>query len=200
MKDGSFSEGFLHHNYLFIITRAIAVKPRARVNGMSDSSRQLTLFDCASLKSAAKRAKVTPEELSPETSSSDKVCDREDYSGDEEGAQMPSTPSPCCTPVAIYSSSDNESVQAGFFADDDDSHRLVHAVTPIQPGSLIDSLSSVAASSITSSTNLVRTDSSNTTTVPKPVSYRENSSSGSGHQWLAKRHSPIAMLSSSSAH
>ena len=156
------------------------MKPRARVNGMSDSSRQLTLFDCASLKSAAKRAKVTPEELSPETSSSDKVCDHEDYSDDEEGAQMPSTPSPCCTPVAIYSCSDNESVQAGFFADDDDSHRLVHAVTPIQPGSLIDSLSSVA-SSITSSTNLVRTDSSNTTTVPKPISYRDNSSSGSGH-------------------
>ena len=81
---------------------------KPRVNVMSDSSRQLTLLDCANLKSAAKRAKVTPEKLSPETSSSDKVC--EDYSGDEEGAQMPSTPSPCCTPVVIYSSSDNESV------------------------------------------------------------------------------------------
>ena len=84
---------------------------------MSGSSKQLTLFDCASLKSAAKRPKVTPEELSPEVSSSNKVC--EDYSGDEEGIELNlmetlSTPSPCCTPVAIHSSSDDESMQARF--------------------------------------------------------------------------------------
>ena len=71
---------------------------------MSGSSKQLTFFDCAN----AKRAKLTPEELSPEVSSSNKVC--EDYSGDEdceEGIhlEMPSTPSPCCTPHAIYDSS-----------------------------------------------------------------------------------------------
>ena len=105
---------------------------------------------------------------------------------------MPSTPSLCCKPIEIYSSSGDESVQAGIFADDDNSYCLVHAVTPIQPecsssicltagvGDLID-ISSSIASSITSSTNLVCTDSSNTTTVPKPISYRGNSSSGSSH-------------------
>ena len=58
------------------------VKPR--VSDMSGSSKQLTLFDCA--KSAAKRAKLTPEELSPEVSSSNKIC--EDHSGDEEGCTL----------------------------------------------------------------------------------------------------------------
>ena len=49
-------------------------------------------------------------------------------------------------------------------------------------GGLADSLSS-AVSSITSLTNMVCTDSSNTsyTTVPKPISYKGNSSSGSCH-------------------
>ena len=50
---------------------------------MSDSSKQMTLFDCASQKSAARQAKVTPKELLPRTSSSNKVCKH--YSGDEEG-------------------------------------------------------------------------------------------------------------------
>ena len=157
------------------------------------------LFDCASLTtSAAKRAKVIPEQISPEVSSSNKVCD--DYSGDEdEGVQlnlmeMHSTPSPCCTPIVIYSSSDDESADHGCFADDD-SHFLVHA-TPIPSecssssifstagvGDLTDNSSSVdyVVSSIASSTNLLCTDSSNTTTVPKPISYRGNFSSGSGH-------------------
>ena len=155
---------------------------------MSDSSKQLTLFDCASLKSAAKRAKVIPGDLSAEVSGSNEVY--EEYYGNVEGVQMPSTPSPRCTPVVIYSSSDDESVHAGFYTDDDNS-QSVHADISIQPErssltagvgarGLADSLSS-AVSSITSSTNLVCTDSSNTTTVPKPVSYRGNSSSGSGH-------------------
>ena len=43
--------------------------------------------------------------------------------------EMHSTPSPCCTPIVIYSSSDDESADHGCFADDD-SHFLVHA-TPI---------------------------------------------------------------------
>ena len=162
------------------------MKPRGSV--MSDSSKQLTLFDCASLKSAAKRAKVIPGDLSAEVSGSNEVY--EEYYGNVEGVQMPSTPSPRCTPVVIYSSSDDESVHAGFYTDDDNS-QSVHADISIQPErssltagvgarGLADSLSS-AVSSITSSTNLVCTDSSNTTTVPKPVSYRGNSSSGSGH-------------------
>ena len=60
-----------------------------------------------------KQAKITPEELSPQVSNSNKIC--EDYSGDEEGIQhkMTSTPSPHFTPVVIHSSSDDESVQAG---------------------------------------------------------------------------------------
>ena len=50
-------------------------------------------------------------------------------------------------------------------------------------GDLTDNSSSVdyVVSSIASSTNLLCTDSSNTTTVPKPISYRGNFSSGSGH-------------------
>ena len=61
---------------------------------------------------------MIPRDLSAETSSSNEVC--EDYhgnplNGNEEGVQMPSTPSPRCIPVVIYSSSDDdESVYAGF--------------------------------------------------------------------------------------
>ena len=140
---------------------------------MSDSSKQLILFDCASLKSAAKRAKVIPGDLSAEASSSNEVC--EEYcgnplDGNEEGVQMPSTSSPSYTPVVIYSSLDDESVHTGFYTDDDSS-QSVHADTSIQPErsssltagvgahGLADSLSSAVAS-ITSSTNLVCTDSS----------------------------------------
>ena len=77
---------------------------------MSGSSKQLTLLNCATRKYSAKRVKLTPAEESPETLSSNKV--REDYS-DEEGIhfnlmEMPSTPSPCCTPLVIYSSSDDK--------------------------------------------------------------------------------------------
>ena len=100
---------------------------------MSGSSKQLTLFDCSNVK----RAKLTPEELSPEVSSSNKVC--EDYSDEdcedfEEGIhlEMPGTPSPCCMPHAIYDSSgsvDAESVQAGFCTDDNDSHLLLDVDT-----------------------------------------------------------------------
>ena len=53
------------------------MKPHGSV--MSDSSKQLTLFDCASLKSAAKRAKVIPGDLSAEASGSNEVC--EEYYG-----------------------------------------------------------------------------------------------------------------------
>ena len=164
---------------------------------MSGSSKQLTLFDCAN----AKRAKLTPEELSPKVSSSNKVC--EDYSSDEdceEGIhlEMPSTPSPCCTPHAIYDSSgsiDAESVQAGFCTDDDDSHLLIDVDAPFQTefGSSISStvavtgstvipsslVSSIASSTGTAS-NMLCTNSSNTV-LPGPISYRGTSSSGSGH-------------------
>ena len=90
---------------------------------MRDSSKQLMIFDCASLKSVAKQAKVIPEELSLEVSSSNKVY--ENYSEDSNGEgvqlnmmEMPSTPSLCCTPIVIYSSSDDEST--GLFVNDDD--------------------------------------------------------------------------------
>ena len=43
---------------------------------------------------------------------------------------MPSTPSPRCMSVVIYSSSDDESVHAGFYTDDDSS-QSVHADTSI---------------------------------------------------------------------
>ena len=99
---------------------------------MSNSSKQLTLLDCATQKSSAKRVKLTLAEESPETLRSNKVC--EDYS-DEEGIhfnlmEMPSIPSPCCTPVVIYSSSDDdESVQADFVTDDDKSMHVDSLVT-----------------------------------------------------------------------
>ena len=148
---------------------------------------------------------MIPEELSSEVSSSNKVCENYSYDdSDEEGVQsdmmeMPSTPSPCCTPIVIYSSSDDESTgfPTGLFVDDDDSHLFVHATrpTPIptECSSIFstagvalpstDSLSSIAtiASSIASSTSLLYTDSSNTTMVSKPISYSSNFSSGSGH-------------------
>ena len=81
---------------------------------------------------------MIPEELSPEVSSSNKVCENySDDDSDEEGVQsdmmeMPSTPSPCCTPIVIYSNSDDESTgfPTGLFVDDDDSHLFVHATRP----------------------------------------------------------------------
>ena len=103
---------------------------------MSGSLKQLMFLDCATRKSSAKQVKLIPSEESSETLSSNKV--REDYS-DEEGIhfnlmEMPSTPSPCCTPVVIYSSSDDdESTQAGFVTDNDKSMHVDSLVdTPLQ--------------------------------------------------------------------
>ena len=160
------------------------VKPHVSI--MSNSSKKLSdIFDCASLKSTAIWAQVIPGELSTEALSLNKVC--VDYygnplNGNEEGAQMPSIPSPSCAPVVNYSSSDNESVDAVFFQmrysrqlstntcrymNSTDCNSSFNSLVA-SVGGLEDSLSS-AMSSITSSTNSVYTDSSNTsyTTVPK---------------------------------
>ena len=160
---------------------------------MSGSSKQLTLFDCTYLKSA-KRAKLSVKELSPGVQSSNKVC--EDYSGNEEG--MPSTTSPCCTPVVIYNSSDDaissdKSVQAGFSTDDDNSHLLIPADrAPFQPklSRSISSTVAVAGSTVIPS-SLVSNIASTGTAVKasdllctnatslEPISYRCIPSSGS---------------------
>ena len=112
---------------------------------------------------------------------------------------MPSTPSPCCTPVVIYDSSDdaissNESVQAGFSTDDDNSHLLILADRiPFQselsrsisstvavagstviPSSLVSSIASATGTAATASNFLC----TNTTSL-EPISYRCTPSSGS---------------------
>ena len=89
----------------------------------------------------------------------------------------------------------DESVQADFCTDDDESHLLIHVDTPFQTefGSSVSStvavtgstvipsslVSSIASSTGTAS-NLLCTNSSNTI-VPGPISYRGTSSFGSGH-------------------
>ena len=97
--------------------------------------------------------------------------------------EMPSTPSLCCTPIVIYSSSDDEST--GLFANDDNNQ---HATPIPSECSSVFSTAGVALPSTDSSSsvvssiaNLLCTDSSNTTTVSKAISYRGSFSAGSGH-------------------
>ena len=59
--------------------------------------------------------------------------------------EMPRTPSPCCTPIVICSSDDDESVQAEVlacnFTNNDDSHDSIHVLHPDKPECCLQKLS-----------------------------------------------------------
>ena len=96
---------------------------------------------------------------------------------------MPRTPSPCCTPIVIYSSDDDESVQvevlACNFTDNDDSHDSMHAGTQFAHSTSVSFTSATglrtapgsSVCSVASSTDLLCSSSSMTSTVlNEPIS------------------------------
>ena len=121
---------------------------------------------------------------------------------------MPSTLSPCCTPVVIYDSSDeaissDESVQAGFSTDDDNSYLLIPAdCTPFQskPYRSISSTIAVAGSTVIPSSLVSSIASTGTAAKASDLLCTNVTSLEPIYplfwllQWLTKRHCPITMV------